>query len=203
MPTVGDLHVEGVSAWYGQARVLHEISTNVPAGSVVALFGHNGAGKSTLLRSIAGVHTQCGGQVTVAGGRLDDKAAHEVARSGLMLVREGARVFDSMTVAEHLELGVRLAVCTDRAPRTAEEIYELFPVLGERSDARAGYLSGGQRQMLALGAAFASQPSCLLLDEPSGGLAPTVAREIFDKVAELAALGVAVDRKSTRLNSSH
>src|SRR3546814_4470266 len=91
MPTVGDLHVEGVSAWYGQARVLHEISINVPAGSVVAVFGHNGAGKSTLLRSIAGVHTQCGGQVTVAGGRLDDKAAHEVARSGL-IDRESTRL---------------------------------------------------------------------------------------------------------------
>lgn len=165
---------------------------DVPAGAVVAIFGHNGAGKSTLLRSIARVHRQCSGQVTLDGQRLDEMPAHDAARAGLALVREGARVFDSMTVDEHLDLGTRLAASTGRTPRTEQEIFELFPALEEKRGSRAGYLSGGQRQMLALGAAFASNPRCLLLDEPSAGLAPVVAREIYDKVSELASHGVAV-----------
>jgi branched-chain amino acid transport system ATP-binding protein len=188
----GDLQVESLRAWYGQAQVLRGITMDVPAGTVVAIFGHNGAGKSTLLRSIARVHTQCSGEVVLGDHRLEQMPAHEVARAGLALVREGARVFDSMTVDEHLELGIRLATDTGRTARTEDEIFGLFPALREKRSNRAGYLSGGQRQMLALGAAFASNPRCLLLDEPSAGLAPVVAAEIFGKVAELAAHGVAV-----------
>lgn len=187
-----NLRVASLNAWYGQAHVLRDVTVDVPSGTVVALFGHNGAGKSTLLRSIAGLHRQRSGQVLIGGERVDARPAHEVARLGLVLVREGAKVFDTMTVAEHLALGRRLAGKGGRAARTAEEIFDLFPVLAQRRTEQAGLLSGGQRQMLALGSAFGSAPRCLLLDEPSAGLAPSVAEEIYTKVAELSAQGVAV-----------
>jgi len=191
-PSLADLRVSSLQAWHGQAHVLHDVTIDVPSGTVVALFGHNGAGKSTLLRSIAGVHRQCSGHISIGGEQVDTRPAHRVAQLGLVLVREGAKVFDTMTVAEHLALGRRLAGKGGRVPRTADEIFDLFPALAHRRTEQAGYLSGGQRQMLALGSAFASAPCCLLLDEPSAGLAPSVAEEIYTKVAELSAQGVAV-----------
>jgi branched-chain amino acid transport system ATP-binding protein len=186
------LSVRNLQAYYGQARALDGVSIDLAEHQVIGLLGHNGAGKSTLLRSIAGLHRQVEGQITFEGVDLCSLEAHEVAAHGIILVREGARVFDTLSVREHLLLGRRLGLARGRGERSTAEVVEQFPMLATRLDVKAGFLSGGQRQMLALAAAFASDPTCLLLDEPSTGLAAIVVEELFAKLAELAEQGVAL-----------
>jgi branched-chain amino acid transport system ATP-binding protein len=189
-PAAGELAVESLDAWYGQAQVLRSISLHVGEHEVVALFGHNGAGKSTLLRSIARLHRETAGAITFRGRSLAGARPDEMARLGLRLVREGSRVFDTMSVDDQLGLGARLS----KRPRTEvlEGIYGLFPVLKERRAVLGGYLSGGQRQMLALAMALAGDPVCLLLDEPSTGLAHVIVDQLYDMIHGLAARGVAL-----------
>jgi branched-chain amino acid transport system ATP-binding protein len=190
MPASGDLSVQGLDAWYGQAQVLRSISLQVGEHEVVGLFGHNGAGKSTLLKSIVRLHRQTAGQVSFQGRVLTRIRADEVARLGVRLVREGSRVFDTMTVEDQLGLGSRLS----KRPReeVVEEVYGLFPVLKDRRRELGGYLSGGQRQMLALAVALAGDPACLLLDEPSTGLAHVIVDQLYETFQALAARGVAL-----------
>lgn len=186
------LEIEHLNSWYGEAQVLFDIEMIVERSEVVGVLGHNGAGKSTLLRTIAGLHRQSKGSVTFAGLRLDQLAPHAVAICGVSLVREGARVFEPMTVEEHLLLGRGLARRAKRRVPELEEIYGRFPMLKDRRRTRGGYLSGGQRQALALASAFAAGPSCLLLDEPSTGLSPAVSDQIHQSIAELSDGGVAL-----------
>jgi branched-chain amino acid transport system ATP-binding protein len=185
------LAVGGLDAWYGQAQVLYGIDLTVEASEIVGIFGHNGAGKSTLLRSIVRVHLQTRGEIRFGSRRLDGLRSHEVALAGCTLAREGAPVFETMTVDEHIRLGQRLAQRAGRGERTRDEVYATFPLLAERRSSAAGYLSGGQRQALVLATAFASAPACLLLDEPSTGLAPLVAEDLYRSIAALAEQGVA------------
>ncbi len=186
----GGLVVEGLDAWYGQAQVLRSISIAVAEHQVVGLFGHNGAGKSTLLRSIARLHRQTSGVITFGGETLSRARPHEVARAGVRLVREGARVFDTMSVEDQVNLGARLS---KRAMDVVlDETYELFPILRDRRKVLGGYLSGGQRQMLALAVALAGDPTCLLLDEPSTGLAHMIVDQVYASLKVLAARGVAL-----------
>ena len=186
------LAVEGLCSWYGRSQVLWEIGLEVGAGEGLGIVGHNGAGKSTLLRSIAGVHERLRGRVSLLGHDVAGRPAHEITRRGVSLVREGAPVFADLTISENLDLGAQLAGRRGREPASRASVWEAFPVLEEMAQRRSGYLSGGQRQMLALATAFVSQPSILLLDEPSAGLAPEAAATAFEAVGRMRAGGLCI-----------
>jgi branched-chain amino acid transport system ATP-binding protein len=184
------LQVEGLRAAYGRIEVLHGIDLAVGAGEIVALIGANGAGKSTCLAAIGGLLAPRGGRVTFAGRDITGRPAEELVRLGLGHVPERRQLFGALTVEDNLLLGA-YARRGDKRP-DLERIYALFPILRERRRQRAGTLSGGQGQMLALGRGLMARPTLLLLDEPSVGLAPLVAREIFAAVAALRAGGTTV-----------
>jgi branched-chain amino acid transport system ATP-binding protein len=163
------LQVSELLAWYGQTQVLFGVDLRVHEREFVGLLGHNGSGKSTLLRVIAGLHTRAKYEVKLGEQRLTQLAPHIIARKGLVLVR-GADVFEGITVEEHLDLGARLGRLNGRGAIDAGQVYKQIPVL-EKCRKRFGpELSGGQRQLLALGMAFMANPRCMLLDEPTTGL---------------------------------
>lgn len=186
------LTVERLAAWYGQARALDDISVRVDDGDIVGVLGRNGAGKTTLLRSIAGLHGRIRGAIHLDGTLITGLRADTIALRSLTLLREGGQLPASLSVIENLLLGQRLARRRGRSARTLDEIWRWFPLLEPLRDRKAGLLSGGQRQALALAVAFVSRPSLLLLDEPSAGLAPSVARELFATIRQLATTGVTV-----------
>jgi branched-chain amino acid transport system ATP-binding protein len=182
MTKTSEISIKGLSAWYGQARALHEVNFEVGAGEIVGLLGRNGAGKSTLMRSITGLHTERVGTIRYGDFDASRATAAEIARHGVSFVREGAALPMSMTVEENLENGQLLAKYRGRKPGDIDEILERIPLLIPLRKRVGGVLSGGQRQALALAVAFISKPSVLLLDEPSGGLSPQTAANIFDLV---------------------
>lgn len=184
--------VRALDARYGQALALRGIDVEIGEEEIVAVLGHNGAGKSTLLRSIARVHRQTIGELEVGGESVVRRSASQVARMGLSFVREGAPVFGHLSVEEHLRLGARLARKRGAEPAPLSDVWEWFPVLNEKRNNLAGYLSGGQRQMLAISAALVSRPRVLLLDEPSAGLAPSMAETVFVAIRTLCATGMSV-----------
>jgi branched-chain amino acid transport system ATP-binding protein len=169
--------------------VLREVSLAVAPGEVVGLLGRNGAGKTTTLKSVLGLVRPRSGRITLDGTELTRLPAHEVPKLGVAWVPQGRRLFPFLTVAENLRLG--LGVRGGDAA-TLASVLELFPVLGDRLSQRAGTLSGGQQQMLATARALCARPRFLLLDEPSEGLMPALARRVFETVAELRARGVGV-----------
>ena len=187
------LLVEGLRAGYGRIEVLLGIDLAVGRGEIVALIGANGAGKSTALGVISGLLAPRAGRVTFGGRDITGRPAEELVGLGLSHVPERRQLFGTLTVEENLLLGA-YARRHDRAGLRAdlERVYALFPILRERRQQRAGTLSGGQGQMLALGRGLMARPSLLLLDEPSLGLAPLVAREIFATVADLRDAGTTV-----------
>ncbi len=185
-----NLVIDNLFAWYGQARVLNDISLTVNQGEVVGILGHNGAGKTTLVRAIAGLHGQCRGDIALGGLPIAGLKPNEIALRGLSLLREGSRLPASLTVRQNLILGQRLAKARGATPRDIESVWTWFPMLEPLRDRRAGLLSGGQRQALALAVCFISAPALLLLDEPSAGLAPPVARELFALIARIAGTGL-------------
>ncbi|MCE5323462.1 ABC transporter ATP-binding protein [bacterium] len=187
------LRAVNLCAGYGKLTVIKSISLSVRANEVVALVGGNGAGKSTLLRSIAGLVRVSEGRVMLAGSNIAGRPAEKIARMGLALVPEGRALFASMTIYENLKVGANAA----RASRSEvkdrfDMVFDLFPDLKKRLSGRAGELSGGQQQMLALGRALMSNPRILLLDEPSTGLAPVLVAELFDKIAALKEQGMTI-----------
>ncbi|HSK48119.1 MAG TPA: ABC transporter ATP-binding protein [Coriobacteriia bacterium] len=188
------LELTEVHAGYGRVEVLRGIDLHVAAGELVALIGANGAGKSTLLKAVVGLIPVSAGTVRLGGRDLARVRPERLVREGVALVPEGRLLFGPMTVAENLELG---AYALGGARRTAvreglERVHELFPVLAERSGQAAETLSGGEQQMLAVGRALMSQPTLLLLDEPSLGLAPKVIAEIFSALDLLRTQGVTI-----------
>ncbi|MFC4530491.1 ABC transporter ATP-binding protein [Sphaerisporangium dianthi] len=194
-PAGTGLAVSGLAVNYGAVPALRGVSLRVPAGSVVAVLGANGAGKSTLLRAISGTlrfHRGAigGGKVSWSGTRLSGLAAPAVVARGVTQVPEGRRVFARMTVEENLRAGGLGGGRRSAAAR--EEVLALFPVLAERAHQRAGLLSGGEQQMLAIGRALMARPSMLLLDEPTLGLAPLMAARIAETVKEINARGTSV-----------
>src|SRR4051812_36845606 len=180
------LELRGVSAGYGRIEVVHDIDLVVPAGSVVALLGPNGAGKTTTLSAIAGTIPLMHGDLLLDGTSIRGLSTYERTRRGIVLVPEGRSVFPSLSVADNLELVVRAATrdSTTRSERLTE-VWEIFPRLAERRDQRAGTLSGGEQQMLALSRAFLSSARVLLMDEISMGLAPVLVEALFDAVQKL------------------
>lgn len=186
------LAVQGLSAWYGQAQALFGVDFEVAPGEAVGVLGRNGAGKTTLLRCLGGLHARHSGRFFLDGEAIPRPRTHLLARAGLSLVREGAQCSPSLTALQHLEVGQRLARLRGRTPPTLAQACEMFPLLEPVLPRAAGLLSGGQRQALALATAFASQPTVLLLDEPSAGLAPPVARELYASIRRLASGPIAV-----------
>ncbi|MFW5939801.1 MAG: ABC transporter ATP-binding protein [Halolamina sp.] len=181
---------DDLDAGYGDLRVLFDVDLTVDAGEYVAVVGPNGAGKSTAMKAVFGLADRQGGRVAVAGERIDDLPPESVIDHGLNYVPQSGNVFPSLTVRENLRMG---AYTMDEVPEDRlQAVYERFPVLKERLDERAGTLSGGQQQMLAMGAALMLDPDLLLLDEPSAGLAPDLVTEMFDRIDEVNAEGTAV-----------
>jgi len=183
------LELRGVQAGYGGIDVLHCVDLRVPAGTVVALLGPNGAGKTTTLRVIAGQLDATGGDVVIAGRRVNGASPDELARAGLCLIPEGRGVFPNLTVRENLWM----MSFGGRSRSEIEEVaYGRFPRLRERRTQTAGTLSGGEQQMLALARGLATDPALLILDELSIGLAPLIVEELYGRVAQVAAEGVAI-----------
>lgn len=172
------LAVRGLTTRYGAVTALDEVSLEVPAGQVTAVLGANGAGKTTLLRTISGLVAPQRGTVTLDGTDIGGLPAERMTGLGIAHVPEGRGVIAELTVAENLRLG-GLHRRRGSEPAGLERVYELFPVLAERSNAVAHVLSGGERQMLVIGRALLARPTVLLLDEPSLGLAPRVVAQIF------------------------
>ncbi len=182
-----------VSSGYGDIEVVRCASIAVWPGRITALLGANGAGKTTLLRTLAGLNPATSGEVLLDARVVNTMAASRRATAGLGYVMEGKRIFHRRTVEENLMLGGYTLTRSRRQLRgKAAQMYERFPVLGERRSARAGDLSGGQQQMLAIGQALMASPRVLMLDEPSAGLAPAIVKDVMAIVAALKAEGLAV-----------
>jgi branched-chain amino acid transport system ATP-binding protein len=182
------LEVDGLDGWYGRAQTLFGVSLNVQAGEAVVLLGRNGAGKSTTLKAIMGLEVERRGEIRFGGERIDKLPAHRIARLGLGYVPEDRRVFAGLTVDENLSVG-RLPPRDGRA-WTPEELFTLFPNLSVMRARLAKHMSGGEQQMLTIARSLMGNPSFLLLDEPSEGLAPVIIEGIVGAVRTLKARGV-------------
>ncbi|MBO2454486.1 ABC transporter ATP-binding protein [Actinomadura barringtoniae] len=187
------LEISGLTSRYGQVEALTDISFEVGEGEIVALLGSNGAGKTTTLRTISGLHRAHAGRIVFDGADITRLKAHQVVTKGLGHVPEGRRVFAALTVAENLLLGAyqRRRDRTYVAARR-EEIYEMFPRLGERRAQLAGLMSGGEQQMLAIGRALMHRPRLLALDEPTMGLAPQTAQQVLKVVRDIRDQGTTI-----------
>jgi ABC-type branched-subunit amino acid transport system ATPase component len=184
------LTVDGVHAGYGRIPILHGVSLTMRAGEVVSIIGPNGAGKSTVLKTIVGLLTPRQGHVRFNGEVINGLRPDEILRRGLAYVPQGHIVFPQMTVGENLEMGAFIERTRARVDQALERVYQFFPLLLERRKQQAGTLSGGEQQMLAIGRGLMTQPRLMLLDEPSLGLSPRVLGLIFDRLAELKAVGI-------------
>ncbi len=185
------MNVTGLSAGYGDIRVLHDISIEVRPAEIVTLLGVNGAGKSTLLRAVSGLITGTG-SVRVDGAELNALPAHERVAAGLVHVPEGRQLFGELTVEENLWLGGYSRTARKSRAEGLTTVYDLFPVLAQRRRQRAETLSGGEQQMLAIGRGLLSRPKSLLLDEPSLGVAPIIVDDLLAALRSIAANGVGV-----------
>jgi branched-chain amino acid transport system ATP-binding protein len=200
------LEIANLSVRYEKAVLINDLSMGVDTGELVSLVGPNGAGKSTTLRAITGlvawereikrrstageIHME--GSVTFDGRRIDHVPAHEIVRMGLVLCPERRRPFREMTVLENLMAGAYLQKDKKKNQETLDRVYDLFPVLKQRSKQISGTLSGGEQQMLAIGRSFMSDPKLLCIDEPSTGLAPKARQEVFEKIIQINGLGITV-----------
>jgi branched-chain amino acid transport system ATP-binding protein len=186
------LTLENVNVFYGAIHALRDVSLTVNAGEVVSLIGANGAGKSTTLRAITGLVTPERGRVIFEGADVAGLPAHLLVARGISMVPEGRGIFANLTVLENLEMGAYLVKDPARVKQDMERGFALFPRLKERMKQRAGTLSGGEQQMLAIARALMSRPKLLLLDEPSLGLAPLVCHTIFKTIDEIKAAATTV-----------
>ena len=185
------LEIRDLRSRYGRIEVLHGITLNVQSGEIVTVVGANGAGKTTLLRCISGIQPAASGEIVFRGEAITTVPAYRRIRRGITQSPEGRQIFTNLTVEENLRLGAFL-FSDDRVDRDMEDAFQMFPILREKRNLAAGGLSGGQQQMLAIARALMGRPNCLLLDEPSMGLAPILVQQIFDVVSGLKALNVTV-----------
>ena len=186
------LVVDRLVSGYTAINVLHEVSLQVPSGTVVGVLGANGAGKTALLRAISGLNPVRGGRVTYDGDELSGASTDAIVRRRVIHMPQGRMLFGAMSVRENLELGAYLIESRATYDERLQKVFELFPILKERAGQTAAYLSGGEQQMLALGRAWMSSPKLLLLDEPSLGLAPKVFDLIIDAVRAMHAAGASI-----------
>lgn len=184
------LDVEKVTSGYGDMEVLHDVSIEVKEDEVVSVIGPNGAGKSTLMKTIFGLLSPWKGSITFNGQRIAGIPPDRIVRQGLCYVPQVENVFPSLTVEENLEMGA--FVLNGDLTGLKERVYRLFPVLKERRRQRVGKMSGGERQMVAMGRALMLEPKLLLLDEPSAGLSPKLVDMIFERIMEVKKTGVAI-----------
>ena len=186
------LEIKNLNVHYGVIQALKEVSITVNQGEIVTLIGSNGAGKTTTLRTISGLNEATSGEIILEGKDITNLPAPERVKMNLSQVPEGRRIFPAMTVVENLELGAFLRSDKLGVKKDMENVYELFPILGQRKKQMAGTLSGGEQQMLAMGRALMSNPKLLLLDEPSMGLAPLLVREIFKIIVDINSMGTTI-----------
>ena len=200
------LEVKNISVWYDKAMLINDVSMGVDTGELISLVGPNGAGKSTLLRTITGLvawekeltkrsthgEIRLEGEITFDGERIEHIPAHEIVKRGLILSPERRRPFKEMTVIDNLMVGAYLIKDKANIEENLGKVYQLFPVLKDRSHQVSGTLSGGEQQMLAVGRALMSNPKLLCIDEPSTGLAPILRAEVFQKIAEISKLGITI-----------
>jgi len=186
------LSVEGLNVHYEDLQVLWDVSFEVNDREIVALIGSNGAGKTTLLRAITGLLKPTSGYINYDGITLNNKRPHKIVALGISMVPEGRRLFPKMTVLENLEMGAFLKDARQEKQETLKLVYEIFPVLKERSQQLAESLSGGEQQMLAIGRALMAKNSFLLLDEMSLGLAPLLVENIFEIVVQINNAGITI-----------
>ena len=188
MATTDALRLEEVHAFYGDSHVLQGVSLTVPKGQVLGLLGRNGVGKTTCISTVVGMVRARGGSILLGDRRIDGLGSEAISRAGIGLVPQGRRVFPSLTVQENLSVARRGA-----KPRwTIQTVFELFPRLRERRRQMAGWLSGGEQQMLAIGRALMGNPDVLLMDEPSEGLAPLIVAEVGRTIERLRAEGMSI-----------
>jgi branched-chain amino acid transport system ATP-binding protein len=184
---IANLHVS-----FGRREVLHGVSLSVRQGELVTLVGSNGAGKTTLLKTISGLVRPSEGSISFDGERIDRMAPHLIIARGLAQIPEGRLLFPQMTVLEHLELGGLRAEGRAGSASPLDQVFELFPILAERRHQKAGTLSGGQQQMVAIGRGLMAAPRCLMLDEPSLGLAPIMVDALADTIVALHKSGLTI-----------
>jgi branched-chain amino acid transport system ATP-binding protein len=184
--------VAGVAVNYGAAAAVSDVNLRIDAGELVVVVGPNGAGKSTLINAMAGLHAVASGRLVVDGQDITREPPHRFCDRGIAIVPEGRRLFVNLSVRENLELGSYRTGARKMRAESMRSVCALFPVLAERMDTPAGALSGGQQQMVAIGRALMAQPRFLLLDEPSLGLSPMIAHDMFRAIREVNAQGVAV-----------
>lgn len=185
------LELQNVSSGYGRLPVLFDVSLTVAEGEMVSVLGANGAGKSTLLKTIQGTVTPSAGEITFQGQRITTAAAHQRVAAGLALSPEGRQVFSSLSVKENLVCGT-YRMGSKEIKAQLDRVHELFPILRDRSAQRAGSLSGGEQQMLAIGRALMSKPKLVMVDELSLGLAPLIVENLYSALRDLCGHGLAV-----------
>jgi branched-chain amino acid transport system ATP-binding protein len=186
------LKIENLEVAYGNIKAIKGISLEVNQGEIVTLIGSNGAGKSTTLRAISGILKPRSGSITFNGERIDGVEGHEIVAKGICQSPEGRRIFPKMTVDENLDLGAFLRNDKKEIANDRQRVLELFPRLQERIDQKAGTMSGGEQQMLAVGRALMGSPKLLLLDEPSMGLAPVLVEMIFETIEKINKQGTTI-----------
>ena len=183
------LEVNHIDVHYGDFLALKDVSIHVEPGTIVSLIGANGAGKSTIMNTICGLNKPTKGDIIFDGQNIAGKKPNQIARLGLSMAPEGSHCFERMTVQDNLLMGAYLAKKDERMQRL-ENVYKLFPILKEKANQMSTFLSGGQRQMLAIGRGIMTQPKILLCDEISLGLAPVVINDIYEKLTEIADTGL-------------
>jgi branched-chain amino acid transport system ATP-binding protein len=186
------LELKGVDTNYGPVEVLRDVSVDINSGEIVCLLGPNAAGKTTTLKTILGMVPPVKGQIHLDGKRIDGLTTTEVVARGITMVPEGRRLFARMTVKENLEIGAQLRTDKEEITKDYDRILDLFPRLKERLTQKAGSMSGGEQQMLAMGRALMADPKVLLMDEPSMGLAPVLVEQVFEIIKEINAQGTTV-----------
>jgi branched-chain amino acid transport system ATP-binding protein len=186
------LEVKNITVHYGKSVALDNVSLEVAEGSVVSIIGANGAGKSTILKALSGLVPLTSGEIWFLGKRIDGVSTTEIVKLGIVQIPEGRWLFPYLTVLSNLQLGASLRKDREGINKDLEEVYKLFPILWDRHSQKAGTLSGGEQQMLAIGRGLMAKPKLLLMDEPSLGLAPIVVEELGEVIKNINQAGVSV-----------
>jgi branched-chain amino acid transport system ATP-binding protein len=186
------LEVSNMDVLYGNSQALRDVSLSVNQGEIIALVGANGAGKTTLLNTISGLLRPASGSVEFLDQRIDRLAPHKIMQLGICQIPEGRKLFSDMTVGENLEMGAYASEAWKRRRETMEQVYQIFPVLKERRKQSAKKLSGGERQMVAIGRGLMSNPRLCMFDEPSYGLAPKLFSEVLEVIKHLREQGITI-----------